>query len=53
MREIPFNQDLTEEQFKEYRTSFNIPSLGNSLVPMIGMLNVKKVKNTGGENGRL
>jgi hypothetical protein len=44
MREIPFNQDLTEEQFKEYRTSFNIPSLGKFTCSYDRMLNVKKSK---------
>ena len=37
-------EDLTEEQFKEYRTSFNIPSLGKFTCSYDRMLNVKKSK---------
>lgn len=44
MKEIPLKEDLTEEQFNEYRTSFNVPSLGKFTCSYDRMLNVKKVK---------
>lgn len=54
MREIPFNQEMTEEQFNEYRTSFNIPSLGKFSCSFERMLNVKKSKEYRKEkNGRI
>lgn len=45
MGEIPLQADLTEEQFSQYRTSFNIPSLGKFTCSYNRMLNVKKVKH--------
>lgn len=44
MKEIPLQSDLTEEQFKQYRTSFNVPSLGKFACSYQRMRNVKKVK---------
>ena len=44
MKEIPLKEDLTEEQFNEYRTSFNVPSLGKFSCSYDRMQNVKKVK---------
>lgn len=44
MKEIPLQEDLTEEQFNKYRTSFNVPSLGKFSCSYDRMLNVKKVK---------
>lgn len=44
MGEIPLKDDLTEDQFNEYRTSFNVPSLGKFNCSYQRMLNVKKVK---------
>lgn len=44
MREIPFKEYLTEEEFSKYRTSFNVPSLGKFNCSYQRMLNVKKVK---------
>ena len=32
MKELPFREDLTEEQFKELRPNFNIPDLGKFTV---------------------
>lgn len=44
MKEIPFEDDLTEEQFSQYRTSFNVPSLGKFNCSYQRMLNIKKSK---------
>ena len=44
MKDIPLKEDLTEEQFNKYRTSFNVPSLGKFTCSYGRMLNVKKVK---------
>lgn len=53
MEEIPLYEDLTEEQFQQYKTSFNIPSLGKFACSYERMQNVKKIKYYRRKNGRL
>lgn len=45
IRELPLNEDLSEEEFKKLRTSFNIPSLGKLSCSYERMKRVKNTKN--------
>lgn len=42
--ELPLNEDLSEEEFKKLRTSFNIPSLGKLSCGYERMKRVKESK---------
>jgi hypothetical protein len=52
--ELPLNEELSEDQFKELRTNFNVPSIGKLSCTYDRMLKVKKkykyIKEK--ENGR-
>lgn len=42
IKELPLKQDLSEEEFSQLRTNFNIPSLGKFSCTYGRMLGVKK-----------
>ena len=39
---LPLSEDMTEDQFKQLRTSINIPSLGKLYVDYQRLLNIKR-----------
>lgn len=42
IKALPLKEDLSEEEFKELKTNFNIPSLGKLTCTYERMLGVKK-----------
>lgn len=42
IQDLPLKEDITEEQFNELRTNFNIPSLGKLSCTYDRMIGVKK-----------
>lgn len=42
IKELPLKENLSEEEFKELRTNFNLPSLGKLYVPWDYFQGIKK-----------
>lgn len=54
IEKLPLKEDLTEEQFSQLRTNFNVPSLGKLNCTYERMLGIKqKYKYGRDKNGRL
>lgn len=54
IEKLPLKEDLTEEQFSQLRTNFNVPSLGKLNCTYERMLGIKqKYKYAKDKNGRL
>ena len=54
IEKLPLKEDLTEEQFSQLRTNFNVPSLGKLNCTYERMLGIKqKYKYKKDKNGRL
>lgn len=54
IEKLPLKDDLSEEQFSQFKTNFNVPSLGKLNCTYERILGVKqKYKYAGDKNGRM